>query len=279
MVTNSQGAGPKSRNKIGILARSANANLQRAWRNPFEARSAQPLITHWSHHKAGTVWFIKVLGGVSDHFSMRIALFDKEEDRWERLRDLDVVVFLQTRRNDPKAIGHLAFRGTHIVRDPRDMLVSAYFYHLRTDEAWVHKPREKWKGQSYQGLLKSLSRTDGLFTELERMNRLTFKDMRTWDYTISEILELRYEDVLADEHRMMERIFRHYGFSDSAVDYAVDTALRFSLNSRDTKRDPHVRSGRPGQWKDVLEAEHILRFKELTGDLLVRLGYEHSSDW
>ena len=37
----------------------------------------------------------------------------------------------------------------HVRRDPRDLLVSAAFYHQRADESWLHVPREDFGGRSY----------------------------------------------------------------------------------------------------------------------------------
>ncbi|MFZ0664298.1 MAG: sulfotransferase domain-containing protein [Acidimicrobiales bacterium] len=212
---------------------------------------------------------------MSEHYSLRFSAVDKGQ----RFDDAEVVLAFGTRHFPAEQFSERSFKGTHIIRDPRDVLVSAYFYHLRTDEQWVHKARPKWGGRSYQELLRSLNTRDGIFTELERLSRLEFKDLKTWAYDNPEILELRYEDVLANEHSMMERIFRHYGFTDAAVAQSADIAARFSLNSPMTKLDPHVRSGLPGQWREVLEPDHVERFKELTGDLVVRLGYESTNDW
>jgi Sulfotransferase domain len=257
------------------LVKSSRTTVQRALHNPFSGRAARPLIVHWSHHKVGTVWFIKVLGAVSENYSLQFSTVG----RGQSFNDADIVLSNGTRHFPPDQISYRAFKGSHMIRDPRDILVSAYFYHLRTNEPWVHEARRKWGGHSYQEFLRSLDARDGIFTEMERLSRFEFKDLSTWRYDNPDILELHYEDVLANEHAMMERIFRHYGFTDAAVRHSADIAARFSLNSSTTRLDPHVRSGRPGQWKEVLESEHVERFKELTGDLVVRLGYESTTDW
>jgi hypothetical protein len=40
------------------------------------------------------------------------------------------------------------------------------------------------------------------------------------------------------------------------------------------KEGSHLRSGKPGQWREVLTRDHLALLRELTGDLLERLGYE-----
>ena len=39
------------------------------------------------------------------------------------------------------------------------------------------------------------------------------------------------------------------------------------------------RSGKTGGWKEHFPREHRLLFKDVAGDLLVRLGYEKDNDW
>jgi hypothetical protein len=59
---------------------------------------------------------------------------------------------------------------------------------------------------------------------------------------------------------------------------------KFSIHSRPVpvgagSERRHVRSGKPGQWREQFGPDHVERFKALTGDLLVRLGYEADQNW
>jgi hypothetical protein len=44
-------------------------------------------------------------------------------------------------------------------------------------------------------------------------------------------------------------------------------------------RTSHYRKGVAGDWRNYFQEQHQERFNELYGDVLVRLGYESSSDW
>jgi hypothetical protein len=103
--------------------------------------------------------------------------------------------------------------------------------------------------------------------------------MSKWDYDQPEFLELRYEDMLEDEPASLCRLFEHYGLRDKERDTCVRQAGEFTLDVVRAKNDSHVRSGRPGEWRDSFGPHHIALFKELTGDLVVRLGYEKNNDW
>ena len=46
--------------------------------------------------------------------------------------------------------------------------------------------------------------------------------------------------------------------------------------------DPNLsffRKGIVGDWKNVFEPKHILKFKQEANEMLLRLGYEDSPDW
>ena len=104
--------------------------------------------------------------------------------------------------------------------------------------------------------------------------------MGAWSYAQPEFLELKYEDLIADEAAHFARLFRHYGFSDNAVEQSTDLAMEFSFQRMagrsigKVKEGSHLRSGKPGQWRDFLTRDHLALLRELTGDLLERLGYE-----
>ena len=48
-----------------------------------------------------------------------------------------------------------------MIRDPRDCVVSGYFYHLWTNEAWAHQPQDLFNGLSYQQHLNRSARKMG----------------------------------------------------------------------------------------------------------------------
>ena len=53
-------------------------------------------------------------------------------------------------------------------------------------------------------------------------------------------------------------------------------AMESSINPT---KSPTFRSGKTGEWKKYFKDEHRQVFKQVAGDLLVRLGYESNYDW
>ncbi|MGO8873128.1 MAG: hypothetical protein ACLQPH_17325 [Acidimicrobiales bacterium] len=218
------------------------------------------------------MWFRQVLLEVMRSYGLR-----QQEGKWEPIRPAtDLAFYGHGGRFDRDQVGSRAFRGSHLIRDPRDLVVSGYEYHLVTDEYWTRKPYPRFGGLSYQDHLRSLDEHDGLMAEIEWFAAASGAAMGTWDYHQPEFLELRYEDALADEQGTFERLFRWYGFNDAARGIGLEAVERTSLR-RGGAIPNHARSGRPGEWRSRLGSDHIERLKELTGDLVARLGYEHVS--
>ncbi len=263
---------PYAYKAASAIARAWNATRRCAVQSPYADKAApHPLIVHCCHHKVGTVWFKRVFRAVSDAYGL-FAFFG-EQQHLPRSAEL----FLQ----DHSRIDRVTlpdFRGSHLIRDPRDVVVSAYFYHCKTEEAWVRRPDEKYGGRSYQQYLLSLNREDGLLAEIDRCARTCLRDMTNWDYGDARFLELHYETLIEDEENVFRRLFEHYGFKPSAVERCVDIALGFSIEkTRATSR--HIRSGRPGEWRTYFGPHHREIFKRLTDDAALRLRYETDPNW
>jgi len=257
-----------------------------------------PLV-HAGYHKIASVWFENVLSDVAGRYGLTFSstyLPFIKRDPVFRLRQPapevgpptwigDVNLFMHSRNFSDELFAGRPIRGTHIVRDPRDVAVSGYRYHLWTDEEWVHTPYDGFGGRSYQETLRSLPESEGLLLEVGRTCRWTVAEMRAWDYTRSDFLELRYEDLIEDEDSGFERIFRHYGFTDAAVETSVEIARKHSFKAMTGRAigeeggNSHLRSGKPGEWRARFGEEHVELFKRMGNDVLVMLGYEHDDSW
>ena len=257
------------------LRQRAQEDLRRAFKNPFASPVNRPLLVHCGHHKAGTVWFREVLLSVAGSHGLR---FQEIDGTREPIRSrTDVAFHSHSELFERDRLGGRRFRGTHLIRDPRDLAVSGYEYHLVTSEAWALKPHPKL-GMSYQEYLHSVSEHEGLMFEIRWQTSLTTAAMGQWDYHQPEFLELRYEDAIANEEETFARAFQWYGLNRTATSLGLKAVDRLSLK-RGGARTGHARSGALGEWRNRLAPDHLALLKELTGDLLVRLGYESEPDW
>ena len=102
-----------------------------------------------TYHKTGTVWLKTLFQSICRYYSLK---FYTERSYFESsVNDLsEIDVFLQCHSVfNFDSIGAL-YRGIHIIRDPRDVILSACFYHQKSDEAWLHEPRKEFNGLTYQ---------------------------------------------------------------------------------------------------------------------------------
>lgn len=214
-------------------------------------------------------------------------------------------------------VGLNDFLGIHIVRDPRDIAVSAYFSHLHS-----HSVKQWSELEDYRNKLRGMSKEDGLKTEI-RNRAKEFHQIESWNYSSPNILEIRFEDLAHASYETVLSTFSHFGLIDESDVRWTSRAKELTLDivdkvtgeyARSLSRKlrggqlsgaeilsiawrhrfqslaggrkqgeedvkSHFRKGRPGDWVNHFSEEHKRLFKELYPDLLVKLGYETSSGW
>lgn len=100
-----------------------------------------------------------------------------------------------------------ALRGFHVVRDPRDIIVSAYFSHLHSHP--ISFGGVDWPELAeHRDALQRMDKEDGLLKVIDFLAPL-IDNISTWDYHRPEILELRMEEFVAQPVPWWNRIFEH----------------------------------------------------------------------
>jgi hypothetical protein len=200
------------------------------------------------------------------------------------------------------------YRAIRLVRDPRDVWVSGYLYHLRSVEEWctnteldptppilwprvdhsiAHRP-EDWKrrylgslnGRSYQANLLGRSRGEGLAFELAGYTGWTLAAMRDWSLNGADALDVKLEDVMADFDGAMLRIFDHFGFPPDQRQAALEEARSEDIRRMDdaaVAKRLQIYSRTISKWRQVLSEAQIARFEDQYGDVIRALGYETDS--
>ena len=261
----------------------------------------RPQMLVFSYHKSGTTLFDRVMRSLAEPFGLRVHV---QYGMAYAIDPAPDVVLL------PHAL--LGFqlarplRGVRIIRDPRDIWVSAYLYHCRTNEAWcvntdfdprppITYPRvdfsmqqrpERWKrgwlarlnGRSYQQNLRERDQAAGLAFELDGYTGCTLAAMRDWR-TLPNVLDVKLEDIARDYDATMGSVFRHLGFTPAECEGAVRLAAAEDINRMDgtaLAANPHIHSRTLSKWRTVLSQAQVRAFEQRYGDLLLSLGYELS---
>jgi hypothetical protein len=268
--------------------------IRRLLNNPF-AESRGHLIVHCSHHKVGTVWFKNILTSVAREFGLLLTVNDPS--RIPRGASL----FLDDHSKIDLSRITQVYLGSHMIRDPRDVVISGYHYHLWTMERWANTkigelgpgiadywpllPVKDILHLTYKEYLNSIDKEAGLMAEIARASSTDIRDMMRWDYGNTKILNFKYEDIMRDEESMFRCIFTHYGFNATAIARSTDIAMGFSFKHKarrdvgKTREKSHLRSGKAGQWRQEFSEAHKAYFKQLHGEDLIRLGYETGLEW
>lgn len=167
------------------------------------------------------------------------------------------------------------WKGLHVVRDPRDVLVSAANYHTRSSEPWLHRPDEKLGGRTYQDVVKSLpTLEDRMLFELDHVVGEDIAAMLAWDYARPGMLELRYENLVGpDASRNFADATAQWGLPPAEHDLLVRLFDYFSIGKPGTKGNAHIRNAAAGQWAQHFTPAVTARFEDLFPGAAERLGY------
>lgn len=157
-----------------------------------------PLRAFFGHHKCATGWIGGTIREIALHMGLQFCIVNRSVD-FEGARSLGdfideqgVEILSYANADIEHAQSLPLYRGFHVVRDPRDVLVSAYFSHKNT-----HDTRGWPELRAHRNELQSLSKAEGLMAEMD-FSAPFFEDMYTWDYSQDHVLEVKMENLTAD---------------------------------------------------------------------------------
>lgn len=252
-----------------------------------------PLFAYYGHHKCATGWINDIVNAVTTLAKVRLSAVDSPAQFQNDLPGFCAArntEFLSYSNADIRHVRKLGSpSGFHVIRDPRDIVVSGYFSHLHS-----HKT-EGWQPLiDHRDALAKVPLEEGLYLEME-FAKGNLGRIRNWDYGQENVLELRMESLTQSQYETFLQVFRHLGMlSDSdppptgpniqpEVILAVVYYNRFDLKAKGRKRGAedaksHYRKGVAGDWRNHFTADHKRHFKQLYGDIVEQLGYD-ATDW
>lgn len=276
----------------------------------------------FGHHKCGTQWIQGILREICKEMGLKYGhAYNSQKfnnNLQESIKEKKIAIFSYTNAdyNYVKQLksDYLAF---HVIRDPRDIVVSAYFSHL-----YSHPTDQYPRLKEERERLEKMSKDEGLLQEI-KFNHNVFTQMHEWDYELKNILEIKMENLIQNPYSSFINIFRFLGIiSESRPTFLekwnylwVTTTsniqrkifkeefLSFQLQTIPYDRvlgivyendfqkktrgraigeenvKSHYRKGVAGDWKNHFKQEHIDYFKHNYNDLLIKLGYEVNDHW
>jgi hypothetical protein len=264
----------------------------------MRAACEKPKILVCCYHKSGTHLFRGVLTKICRALGLTLRC------------ELGTIQFL-----DPAAdvtllchslvgfdVSKYQLRGIRVVRDPREIWVSGYFYHRSCSEAWcINKnfapqhplgfPQipysqlqrsELWKleylrgleGRSYQENLLVRREREGLEFEGARYAQWTAEAMSSWR-TVESIRDVQLEGIMSRFDATMSEIFSYLGFSGSELDTAVQVSRSEDVSRWADSRRKNTLHGfsKSPRWPQYLARDQVDCFHANHASLIESLGY------
>ena len=164
-----------------------------------------------------------------------------------------------------------------IYRDPRDMLVSHVFF--ATDMREEHGMHEYYKSLPDFGARLNVAITgierDGLkMVSVKRRYESVFQWLEQ-----KQVMCLRFEDLINNRDFTLNAMLDEVEKTGYRIPTPREKALAVLADAIQPKKSHTFRSGKTGGWKRHFTEEHKKLFKDVAGDLLIRLGYEKDNDW
>lgn len=280
----------------------------------FKSQQDLPILLGISFPKSGTHLLDQILLGFSNvaPFSKRLHSFyaEYEGESGRKRTPEQALAWLDSLRPRDIASAHLFARPEAIARvcspkfvpyfifrDPRDVVVSHVFYVTDMEARHVHHGY-------YQSLpdfnarlnVSILGRPDFRAERSRSAAQLSFDYAQDEDSVVEfpdiadrfapymgwldqpEVLTIHFEDLIHERAAALTRIMDHLltRIPLPATRQLILDSLETSINP---KKSPTFRSGKTGEWKKHFTDEHKKLFKDVAGDLLVKLGYEKDNDW
>ena len=286
------------------------------------------VLAYFGHHKCGSKMIMSIMGRASRYMGLKQDNFHSPK-MWgydENHKTLDMIVadkeldFVTYNNADKKFLGDDSqYLGLHVIRDPRDIVISSYFSHRNSHstDQWpelVEFRKVLEKLPQNEGILESLKFTANL--KIDGWNINLFDALMNWDYSLPNILEVKFEKIVNNPYQAFLDIFEFMGILEDKEIININSIIRYRLSNifpntpfmkknyripvwlllffvytnrfsklaggRDIGQEDvksHYRKGTPGDWKNYFSDQHKLIFKKNYNDLLIKLGYEVDENW
>jgi len=164
-----------------------------------------------------------------------------------------------------------------IYRDPRDMLVSQVFF--ATDMNEEHGMHEYYKslpdfGERLKVAITGID-SDGLYMVSVKQRYASVFEWREQP----NVMCIRFEDLINNRDATLDAMLDEIESIGYKIPTPREKALSVLSEAIQPKKSHTFRSGKVGGWREHFTDEHKKLFRDVAGDLLVRLGYGTDNDW
>ena len=178
-----------------------------------------------------------------------------------------------------------------VIRDGRDIMVSAYYHFLfqndRNSLKNISKNRQKLPFENYEDIKTNMPRfIEYMFTSFtDKWSHFSWDACIRSFYENSNVHIVKYEDLLKDAVHEIERALSFLEFpladgvdiSKVVSKYSFENQTKRESGQEDKKS--FLRKGISGDWVNHFSKESRELFAHYAGDELILAGYESSRNW
>lgn len=257
----------------------------------------QKILGYFGHHKCASNWLSRhIVKSVADKINLKYEHYGNPRAFNHELKNTlahkGIEFFAYTNANIDYIKDIIAdIKGFHVIRDPRDICVSAYFSHLHS-----HPVKGKYSDniREMRQRLNSLSMKEGLFIEMDFLESI-FSHLDKWNYSLSNILEIKFENLIQAANQTILAIFEFLNLISEDPEkeekkisflelHKIIDSKRFEnmtagRNPGEENVKSHFRKGISGDWQNFFNKKHKEYFKLKYNNLLLKLKYEKDKNW
>ncbi len=218
------------------------------------------LVAYLGHHKRASRCFVSIcrdIASLSGHYFSDITspgVFGKNMQEVVQKRQITFLSCSNARQGKVSVL--LDFKGIYLIRDPRDIIVSAYFSHMNS-----HASRGWMQLNAHRDRLRRFSKEDGLHAEIDFSAR-NIDSIAEWDYQQPNVHGMKLEAVVGKPLPQILKAYRFIGLMDHEPPGIFPGVMRYYLAGRCSLRARsllRLQTKRPHKTMNQSDLEWILR--------------------
>ncbi|MGV6826285.1 MAG: hypothetical protein ACWA5Q_04865 [bacterium] len=180
------------------------------------------MLCLFAHHRAASSWANDILrelafsGGWKHRVLHNESMFNHDLAGYINIQQPDLLCLSNSKSAYLNEIDN--FVGIHLVRDPRDILISSYYSHRNSH------PVGEWTAlETHRKELQAVPLEQGLYLEMEFRHE-QFRDMLDWDYNHPSVYEVKMEELTQNPLPHLSKVLSDW----QRLQSTVSPAQRFS---------------------------------------------------
>ena len=106
-----------------------------------------------------------------------------------------------------------------------------------------------------------------------------FNKYKGW-INCKNVFSIKYEDLISEKEKYIMDILKFYKeVSSKEINWEMADIVNTAIEKSAPDKSHTYRSGGKQKWKKYFTEKHKKAFKEIAGDLLIKLGYEKDFNW